>query len=84
MTTSSQGGKNTKSRTLNKFYALMMHTLTTGGNLNCGTDGGLKTNQGTFGLVASVEDKLVCVAWWMETLIPPAPNARNFLAMQHY
>ena len=37
----------------------MMHTLTTGGNLNCGTDGGLKTNQGTFGLVVSVEDKLV-------------------------
>ena len=52
-------GRIRKSRTLNEFYALMMHTLTTGGNLNCGTDGGLKTNQGTFGLVVSVEDKLV-------------------------
>jgi hypothetical protein len=37
----------------------MMHTLTTGGNLNCGTDGGLKANRGTFGLVVLVEDKKV-------------------------
>jgi len=36
-----------------------MHTLTTGGNLNCGTDGGLKNNRGTFGLVVSIEDKIV-------------------------
>jgi hypothetical protein len=31
----------------------------TGGNLNCGTDGGLKNNRGTFGLVVSIEEKIV-------------------------
>jgi hypothetical protein len=36
-----------------------MHTLITGGNLNCGTDGGLRNRKGTFGLVVSVEDKIV-------------------------
>jgi hypothetical protein len=30
-----------------------------GGNLNCGTDGGLRINKGTFGLVISVEDKII-------------------------
>jgi hypothetical protein len=52
-------GRIRKSRSPNEFYALMMHTLMTGGNLNCGTDGGLKNHRGTFGIVVSVEDKIV-------------------------
>jgi hypothetical protein len=52
-------GRIRRSRSANEFYALVMHTLTTGGNFNCGTDGGLKTKQGTYGLVVSVEDKIV-------------------------
>ena len=34
-------GRIRPSRTTNEFYALVMHTLITGGNFNCGTDGGL-------------------------------------------
>jgi hypothetical protein len=45
-------------RTQNEFYAPIMHTLTTGGNFNCGTDGGLRINKGTFGFVVCTEDKL--------------------------
>ena len=52
-------GRIRQSRSLNEFHALITHTLTTGGNFNCGTDGGLKINQGTFGLVVSVEDKII-------------------------
>ena len=54
-----QVGRIRKSRSLNEFYALVMHTLLAGGNFNCGTDGGLKTKQGTYGIVVSVEDKIV-------------------------
>jgi hypothetical protein len=54
-----QVGRIRKSRSQNEFYALVMHTLLTGGNFNCGTDGGLKNRQGTYGLVVSVEDKIV-------------------------
>ena len=54
-----QVGRIRRTRTKNEFYALLMHTLLTGGNLNCGTDGGLRINKGTFGLVISVEDKII-------------------------
>ena len=54
-----QVGRIRRTRTKNEFYALLMHTLLTGGNLNCGTDGGLRINKGTFGLVISVEDKVI-------------------------
>jgi hypothetical protein len=37
----------------------MHHTLITGGNFNCGTNGGLRINKGTFGFVVSIEDKIV-------------------------
>jgi hypothetical protein len=65
----------------------MMHTLTTGGNFNCGTDGGLKTNRGTFGLVVLAEDKIVwegCGPVDVQTVIQtqPAPNDPNYLDMQ--
>ena len=37
-----------------------MRTLINGGNFNCGPHGGVNINQGTFGLVVSVEqDKIV-------------------------
>jgi hypothetical protein len=49
-----QVGPIRKSRSLNEFYALVMHTLLAGGNFNCGTDGGLKTKQGIYGIVVSV------------------------------
>jgi hypothetical protein len=52
-------GRIRRNRTKNEFYALLMHTLTTGGNLQCGTDGGLRNNTGTFGLVIAIEDKIV-------------------------
>ena len=54
-----QLGRIRRTRTKNEFYALLMHTLITGGNLNCGTDGGLRNRKGTFGLVVSVKDKIV-------------------------
>jgi hypothetical protein len=52
-------GRIRRNRTKNEFYALLMHTLQTGGNLQCGTDGGLRNNTGTFGLVIAIEDKIV-------------------------
>jgi hypothetical protein len=54
-----QVGRIRHTRTRNEFYALIMHTLKTGGNLNCGTDGGLQINKGTFGFVVSTEEKIV-------------------------
>lgn len=55
-----RGGRIQKTRTAAaEFYALLMHTLIMGGNLKCGTDGGLKFNRGPSGLfVILVESKI--------------------------
>jgi hypothetical protein len=78
-------GRIRRSCTKNEFYALLMHTLMTGGNLNCGTDGGLKINRGTFGLVVSIEDKIVWEGCGPVDGNPDtASSKRSELAMQAF